>query len=216
MQTQIEELEYIKNNLTSPNELTPSTCNRRRSLLLLHNTQHHANRPQSTIINRSINNDSSSSSTTDDHSSMSFDQRSEDDADDLKSEPITPNPSIQKSQSTLDRSRLSIFLPYALTNMPEQRISTNKYRPLSFKSILEKANDVLPKISAASSVDDVAQIDTELNVTLLSRENHVLLYSKATLNRTIGFRQLSTNKAKTSPSSVTYQKDTSIYEDVVI
>jgi len=212
MQTQIEELEYIKNNLTSPNELTPSANNRRKSLLLLHKTQHQVNRPQS-----KVDNDSSSSSSIDDHSSFSFDQRSEDDADDFNkpsSVPISPNPSVQKSQSTLDRSRLSIFLPYAHTNMPEQRISTNNYRPLSFKSILEKANDVLPTIAAVGSVEDVAQINTELNVTLLSRENQVLLYSKATINRTIEFRQLSLNK--TSPSPVTYQKDTSINEDVVI
>jgi hypothetical protein len=184
MQNRIEELEDIKNNLTSSNEIDLSTRNRRRSLLLLHDTQRRISLPRSATLDRivstSIDNDTSSSS-TDDHSSFSFDRRSIDDFD--------TSSSIRKSHSTLDRSLLTIFLPFSNLNRSKQSISPNNHnQPI----------DSIKIISPTSSVEDIAQIDTEVNLTLLVQENqeqtNPLLYSKAIMNRTIEFRSSSKNE----------------------
>jgi hypothetical protein len=54
MQNRIEELEDIKNNLTSSNEIDLSTRNRRRSLLLLHDTQRRISLPRSATLDRIV------------------------------------------------------------------------------------------------------------------------------------------------------------------
>ncbi|CAF4408160.1 unnamed protein product, partial [Adineta steineri] len=57
---------------------------------------------------------------------------------------------------------------------------------------------LMPSVSTASSIEDVAKIDTELNLTILLRESpdqaSPILYSKATMNRTVEFRTLSSRK----------------------
>jgi hypothetical protein len=194
MQNRIEELENIKNTLTSPNEGDLARTTRRKSLLLLHDAQHHASRP----LNKTV------STSTDDHSLFSFDQRSIDITNTPSPiEPIIPIPSIQKSQSTLDRSRLAIFLPFSHTNiLPQQPVSTNNHRQFFDKRLQEKTSDTknnfVRTMSSAISIEDVAKIDTELNVTILLRDNQdqtsPLLYSKAIIHRTIEFRSLSSTK----------------------
>jgi hypothetical protein len=162
----------MKKNYPSPNDLDSPITNRRKSLLLLHELQRRMSRPRSKaldkIISTSIDTETSSSSTTDDQSLFNFDQRSIDTIDRntvSSQEPITPK---------LDRSRLTISIPFSNINLSKQSIGT---------------------ISSATSIEDVAQIDTELKLTLLSQENSnqttPLLYSKAILNRTIEFRSSS-------------------------
>ena len=189
MQTRIEELEHIKNNLTSPNGVNSATANRRKSLLLLHEAQRRASLARPATIHRAVPTSigtETSSSDTDTSVSFSFDQRSLDDDDtDNLSELLTPIPSARKSQSTLDRSRLSIHLPFSHTNNHPE-------------STPEKT------ISSATSVEDIAQIDTELNLILLLRENqdrtNPLLYSKAIIRRTTEFRSSSKNNSSISPN----------------
>lgn len=178
MQNRIEELEHIKNNLTSPNDIDVS--NHRKSL-----AQRGISIPRSTIQDRIVSpnvdtetssSSSSSSSTTDSHSSFNFDKRSINEIDMLSSKERLN----RKSSSTLDRSRLTIFLPFSNTNHQHQSI--------------EKSINLIETISSASSIEDVAQIDTELNLTILKREEHSkpispLLYSKATINRSIEFHK---------------------------
>ena len=136
----------MQNNLTSPDKIDAS--HRRKSLLLLHESD-------------SIETETSSSPTD----SVHFDQRS------ISHEPMGP-----KSPSTLDRSRLTIFIPFPTTNPSKEK-----------------------SISTASSIEDVAQIDTELKLLFLSRENphHTdpFLYSSAILHRSTAFR--SSSKPKT-------------------
>lgn len=118
-------------------------------------------------ISSSSDDDLSRSTSSDEQSLFNFDQRSwtED----------------QAPQSSLDRSRLTIFLPFA-HNAPlspsEKRHSTEF--------------NLVPGATTTGSVEDVATIATEVSVTVLSRENsHAaspLLYSKAILNRTVQFR----------------------------
>jgi len=81
-------------------------------------------------------------------------------------------------------------------------------------------DDVTQTISPTNSIEDVAQIDTELNLILLEREHskqiRPLLYSKATVNRSIQFhkfRPISSKKDITIPISVMYQNDVSNYEE---
>ena len=88
-------------------------------------------------------------------------------------EPTAPLPFPRPS--TLDRSHLTIALPPSYPSvsptLPPQR-----------------------QTSTASHLEDVAEIDTELNLTLLSLENHEqtnpLLYSRITLHRLVAFRSL--------------------------
>ncbi|CAF1502316.1 unnamed protein product, partial [Adineta steineri] len=198
MQHRIDELESIKRNLTNTNENNSATINRRKSLLLLHDMQSHINSSDSmaftTPISSSIDNETSSSS-SDDYNLFNFHQRS---IDNNTSEPITPISPLGKSQSKLDRSHLTIFLPFSNTNLlPKQTISTQTYHQLP--KITNNANDrLIPSVSTASSIEDVAKIDTELNLTILLRESpdqaSPILYSKATMNRTVEFRTLSSRK----------------------
>ena len=190
MQKRIEELEYIKNNLTSPNQV--DLTNRRKSLVLLHDAQRRFSLPRFSTLNKSV------SMNTDNHNSVSFDQRSVEETD---TDNPTPIASVEKSQPTLDRSRLTIFLPPLTTNkQPMQKTTVNTQDNL---------------MSSAVSIEDVAQIDTELNLTLLLRENQgqttPLLYSKTVLNRTVKFRSLS---SKTN--SIKNQNETSTNEEMVI
>ncbi|CAF0944223.1 unnamed protein product [Rotaria sordida] len=222
MQNRIDELEYIKNKLTSPNEinLTPPTTNQQKNYLLHRNVQdHHISPPQTATFNiittTNIGNKTSSSNTNN-HCSFNFDQQSTDrvNRDNLNdtSSPIksiTSRSSIQKPQSTLDRSRLTIFLPYSYTNISKPTTSTNNHCQLLTKSISEKSTDkkdnTIQTMSSTSNIEDVAQIDTELNLILLLRENrdqtNPLLFSKVTINRTVEFQSLSSNK-----ESSIYQK----------
>jgi hypothetical protein len=176
MQNRIEELECMKKN-----DLDSPITNRRKSLLLLHELQHRMSLSRSKPLNRVISTSmdtetSSSSSTTDDHSLFNFDRRSIDENTFSPQEPTTPKPS-----STLDRSRLTICIPFSNINLPKQSV--------------EKSINLIETISSASSIEDIAQIDTELKLTLLSQENsdqtNPLLYSKVILNRTIEFRSSS-------------------------
>lgn len=54
--------------------------------------------------------------------------------------------------------------------------------------------------SDESSLEDVAEIDMELSLTMLSQENtretHPVLFSKATLNESVAFRSLSPRKTR--------------------
>ncbi|CAF2402182.1 unnamed protein product [Rotaria sp. Silwood2] len=215
MQNRIEELEYIKNKLTSPNKVdSTTTINQQKNHLLIHDVQHNISPPHSapfdTLISTNVNNNTSSSNSNN-HCSFDFDQRSIDTVnrnnlqDSTTSSPlksITSSPSLRKSQSTLDRSRLTIFLPYSFTNMPEQIMSTNNHCQLLTKSISEKSIDtkdnLIQTMSSASSVEDIARIDTEVKLTLLLRENqdqtNPLLFSKVIINRTIEFQSLSSKK----------------------
>jgi hypothetical protein len=212
MQNRIEELEHIKNNLSSPNDVNLSTANRRKSLVLLHNAQRRISVPRSTTFYRTvptITDTETSSSDTDNPTSFSFDQRSIDDADEdnpddmnIRSppDPVTPISSSQKSQPTLDRSRLTIHLPFSHANIPE--------KPSYPK------NNSIQSMSCANSIEDIAQIDTEVNLTLLLRENQdqisPLLYSKAVLSRTTEFRS-----SKKKDSSIS-QHETSVNKKLVI
>jgi hypothetical protein len=194
MQNRVDESDYLKNNLTSPNSTNIFTNNRRRSLLLLHNNpsrgSYHRSSTLDRIVSTSVDNETTSSS-TDDHSLFSFDQRSIDEAEMINAKdlpiPSPKEPLTPRSQSTLDRSRLTIFLPFSLANLPSQQPPT--------KSISKEPTDTIDTISSAGSIEDIAQIDTELKLTLLSQESgsqiNPLLYSKGILNRRIEFRSVS-------------------------
>jgi len=112
-------------------------------------------------------------------------------------EPITPIPTVQPSPPPPDRSRSTISLPFTYTNTGEQIRFPNSYRRMSTEPILEKVievNDDTKQItSPTNNIQDVAQIDTELNLTILKREHpkpiSPLLYSKAIINRSIEFHQ---------------------------
>lgn len=71
-------------------------------------------------------------------------------------------------RSTLDRSRLTIAIPFPNTDPSREK-----------------------SISAASSIEDVAQIDTELKLFFLSHQTDPFLYSSAILHRSTAFRSSS-------------------------
>jgi hypothetical protein len=128
--------------------------------------------------------------------------------------PIAPDPSVQPSPPALDRSRLTISLPFTYTNTREQIRFSNNYRQIFTEPMLQKVievrDDATQTTSPTNSIEDVAQIDTELNLTLLKREYsesiNPLLYSKATGNRSIEFRPfrliLSRNTTMTSREDI--------------
>ncbi|CAF0868135.1 unnamed protein product [Adineta ricciae] len=193
MQQRIDELESIKNKSVNLNESDASIIDRRKSLILLHNTQRDINLPQSrsfnTTMSSSVDTETSSSSAADDQSLFQFHRRSLDRVNTnapLSKELSTSNSSRRKLQSTLDRSHLTIPLPF----------SHNIYSPSVVERPSDETNYLHPTVSTCSSIEDVAKIDTELNVTLLSRktsdQTSPLLYSKATINRTVEFQSSST------------------------
>ncbi|CAF4311876.1 unnamed protein product [Rotaria socialis] len=199
MQNRIEQLESIKDKLTISNEPQKKRVNQLRR-------QCHVTPPQTASFTRmsSATTDSEASSpVTNNRSLFSFDQRSinkvnENNRNRLK----TSLPMKQNSQSTLDRSRLTIFLPHSYTHLPEKTTIANKNARSITKSSAEKTNDIkqnsIQRIPSTNSVEDIAQIDTEFNLTLLVRENrdqtNPLLYSKMILNRTVEFQSLSSKK----------------------
>ena len=192
-QHRLGELEAMRNTLSSPvysfrrpNDPNSSTLNRRKSLRLLHNAQQHRStlRPMMSIddppspprsldtLEQSI----PSSSWTRHFQKFVF------------SEPVPA-----KSPATLDRTRLSIALPYSLnTTQPPAETSPRPYPP---DAILIREPSLEYHVSPSSSLDDVAEIDTELNVTFLSQEkpseSNLVLYSKALIRRSVAFRSLS-------------------------
>lgn len=210
MQNRIQELESIKDKLAISNEPEIKCANQ-----LL--PQCRITPPQTApfVGMSSTNTDNeTSSSATSNRSLFSFDQRSINKVDEnnrnrLKTpppmKPKTTIPSAQKSQSTLDRSRLTIFLPHSYTHLPEKKTAVNKNPRSMTVPSPGTTNDIkqngIQRIPSTSSVEDIAKIDTELNLTLLLRENrdhtNPLLYSKMILNRTIEFQSLS---SKQNPS----------------
>ncbi|CAF5214976.1 unnamed protein product, partial [Rotaria magnacalcarata] len=125
--------------------------------------------------------------------------------------------------SGLDRSQLAISLPFTYKNVRESTIDCNNHRQASIEPMLEKVIEVndstIQTTSPSNSIADVAQIDTELNVTLIKREHqqqiNPILYSKAILNRSIEFRKFQPilchkilTKDVTKPIPVMYQKST--------
>jgi hypothetical protein len=128
-------------------------------------------------------------------------------------EPITPIPSVQPSPPSSDRSRSTISLPFTYINKREQRIFPNIYRQISTEPMLEKVIEVNDDSRQSTSpIEDVAQIDTELNLTLLKQESpkktNPVLYSKATVNRCIKFRSIS-KKNLTIHIPIMYENDLS-------
>lgn len=118
--------------------------------------------------------------------------------------PCSPTPDRSRSlivdrphSPARDRSRLPISLPFTYTNTQKQIKFSNNYHKICAEPMLEKKIDVnnvaIQITSPTNSIDDVAQINTEVNVTLLKREHpdeiRPLLYSKATVNRSIEFRK---------------------------
>lgn len=212
-QHRLGELESIKNTLSSPlysllrsNDPMSSTLHRRKSLLLLHNAhqQRRLSRPMMSIE------DPPSPTTTDSQQSLETIQQHDDDSL-VQSVPHRPvseqilekvnfsEPVNGKSSLTLDRSRLSIVLPYSLNTAgtpPRSRSPEPIFIP-------ESRSDY--EVSPTSSLDDVAEIDTELNVTFLSQENqaeaNLVLYSKAIIHRSVAFRSLSPRKNKRETAS---------------
>ena len=100
----------------------------------------------------------------------------------------------------------------------------SSYRHIPIESIKGKriVDDSKQTTSPTNGPDDVAQIDTELHLTLLKREHakdiQPLLYSKATVNRSVEFRKLQpllsrndqTSLKKTTSIAFKYQKDLSL------
>ena len=196
-QHRLGELESIKHTLSSPlysvlrpNDPLSSTLHRRKSLLLLHNAhqQRRLSRPMMSIE------DPPSPTTTDSQQSLETIQQN--DADSLVqsishcrvSEPVN-----ERSSATLDRSRLTIVLPYSLNTTHASAGTPPSPEPIF---IPDSRSDY--EVSPTSSLDDVAEIDTELNVTFLSQENqaeaNLVLYSKAIIHRSVAFRSLSPRK----------------------
>ena len=163
MQSRIEELESMKKNNTNSNDLDSPVTNRRKSLLLLHELQRRMSLPRS----KAMNNLASTSIETETSSSSSTTDDQSLFNFDQRSINRSRLPSQEPTTPKLDRSRLTISIPHSNSNL-------------------------LKPVSSASSTEDVAQIDTELKLTLLSQENSnqitPLLYSKTILNRTIEFR----------------------------
>ncbi|CAM4763273.1 unnamed protein product [Rotaria magnacalcarata] len=199
MQNRIEELESIKDRLTISNEPEIKRVNQ-----LL--PQCRITPPQTASFIRmpsTTTNSEASSPVTKNRSLFSFDQRSINKVDETKRNRSKTPPSMKRnSQSTLDRSRLTIFLPHSYTHLPEKTAAANKNARSITKSSAEKTKDIeqngVQRIPSTNSVEDIAQIDTEFNLTLLLRENqdhtNPLLYSKMILNRTVEFQSLSSKK----------------------
>ncbi|CAF4635765.1 unnamed protein product, partial [Rotaria magnacalcarata] len=74
----------------------------------------------------------------------------------------TPPSMKRNSQSTLDRSRLTIFLPHSYTHLPEKTAAANKNARSITKSSAEKTKDIeqngVQRIPSTNSVEDIAQI----------------------------------------------------------
>ena len=104
-------------------------------------------------------------------------------------EPVTPPP----PPPTVDRSRLTISLPFTYTNTREQLRSPNNLHQISIEPILESvvevSDDAMQTNSPTNSIEDVAQIETECSLTLVQREQVKLLFSKATVDRSVQFRK---------------------------
>ncbi|CAF4052694.1 unnamed protein product, partial [Adineta steineri] len=211
---------------------------RRRSVLYSHEAQRLANERRTSlartttfdeIIPKQNIEETSPVFDNDDQSSFNFDQRSDkiDDIADLsdldENPPKTINPisSVQQFQTTLDRSRLTMSLPFTYTNAREQIIfpTTNtNYRQISVQPLLEKvievsSDDAMETItSPTNSIEDVAQINTEVNLTLLKREDpqkiNPLYYTRATVNRNIEFRKFRPLLSRNNMNSI--NKDTTI------
>ncbi|CAF4185381.1 unnamed protein product [Rotaria socialis] len=233
MQDQIEELEYIKNNIqctpnfpSFPNAVETkdtdlSKLNRqtsyddlcRQRLTFLQEANRLANERRASLVQSAtldetipekIKNESHKRD-EDDERSIIFDQRSQgsidtahiNDFDEFPSDSSAPLASVQKASSTLDRSQLAISLPFTYKNARESTIGRNNHRQASIEPMLEKVIEVndsaMQTTSPSNSIADVAQIDTELNVTLIKREHQQqmspILYSKAIMNRSIEFRK---------------------------
>ncbi|UJR30898.1 hypothetical protein I4U23_018408 [Adineta vaga] len=194
---------------------------RRKSVLYLQEAQRLANerrtslartasfnesRPENFIETSSVY-DNVSDNDDDNESSFNFDQRSDDtietanlsDFDEIPSRPITPTGIIQQFQSIQEPSRLTISLPFTYINTQEQIIFPPNYRQISTQPTLEKIvevnddDDAIQINSPTPSIEDVAQINTEYNVTLLKRADlqkiNPLFYTKATVNRSIEFHK---------------------------
>ncbi|CAF0764515.1 unnamed protein product [Adineta steineri] len=210
---------------------------RRRSVLYSHEAQRLANERRTSlartttfdeIIPKQNIEDISPVFDNDDQSSFNFDQRSDKiddiaDLSDLDENPpkaINPISSVQQFQTTLDRSRLTISLPFTYTNAREQIIfpNTTNYRQISVQPLLEKvievsSDDAMETItSPTNSIEDVAQINTEVNLTLLKREDpqkiNPLYYTRATVNRNIEFRKFRPLLSRNNMNSI--NKDTTI------
>lgn len=202
MQSRIEELESLKHKLSNLN----GTAGKPDDQL---SSQNHISPPRSAAVVQvpSINtNNEITPRVPNNHSLMCAEKTSIDKINQGNRSSQDIYSSIQKPQTTLDRSRLTIFLPQSYTRLPEKSTSTsiiNNHCRLLRKSSSENKDDkkdhLISKLSSSHSIEDVANIDTELNLTLLLRENqnekhHPLLYSKVVLNRTIGFQSLSSKK----------------------
>lgn len=206
MQNRIDELEQIRNSLNHLNETDSVASNHRKNRLALQGAQHCAISPQSTTLSRIIStntdDESSPSSNTDDQNSIVFARRSIDHGNDISmpspTEPKTPISLSQRRHSTLDRSHLTIYLPFSYSNMLQQTTNDSNCVPSGNKSTpnnsADPGNTLSEKISTTPSIEDVAQIETELNLILLLEENldntNPLLYSKVTINRTVEFQSL--------------------------
>ncbi|CAF2255131.1 unnamed protein product [Rotaria magnacalcarata] len=233
MQDQIEELEYIKNNINcTPNtpsfpnavetkdaDLSKLNCRTsyddryRQSLTFLQEANRLANERRVSLVRSATLDETipekrktkAHQLDEDDERSLIFDQRSQEsidavhinDFDEIPSDSSTSLASVEKVSSGLDRSQLAISLPFTYKNVRESTIDCNNHRQASIEPMLEKVIEVndstIQTTSPSNSIADVAQIDTELNVTLIKREHqqqiNPILYSKAILNRSIEFRK---------------------------
>lgn len=197
MQDRIEELEYIKTNMTlgsnsslfsnETDENTPMNYDqlRRESLLFLHEAQRLANERRTSLAQLASLTQESDEETTDtlednEPQTFTFDQRSEETnetANLTDFQPVPPSP-VSPPTPIVVSSRSPVTLPFTYINQREQI-------PLSTKLDINSPTD---------SIDDVADIATELNLTLVKREVpkpvDPILFTKATVNRTIQFRKI--------------------------
>jgi len=85
------------------------------------------------------------------------------------------------------------------------------------EKIIEVSDDAIQTTSPTNSIEDVAQINTELNLTLLKREHPTevcpLLYSKATVNRSIEFHKFRPISPRNT--TISSKKETTIHISVM-
>ena len=189
MQDQIEELEYIKNNMTfsSNSSLFSNETDennrpnydriRRESLLFLHEAQRLANQRRASLA-QTMSVEKSPENDDDDDQIFNFEQRSEETNDTANLSDFKQQQQQQQPSSPIVKhSRLPITLPFTYINQQEPMISKH----ISF-----------------DSPTNIADIDTEVNVMLVKREVpkpiDQILFSKATVNRSIRFRSKSSNR----------------------
>lgn len=105
---------------------------------------------------------------------------------------------VQKSPPIVDHCQFTISLPFTYKKTTESTRVPKSHRQVSVEPILEdiiETNDGVTQTttSPSNNNDDVAQIQTELNLTVIKRESpkqfSPILYSKVIMTNSVKFHK---------------------------